>query len=375
MKIPQFEPYLDNREYESIKQCFESNWITEGPLSKEFVNKILELTGAKYGVLAPNGTLSIYMALRAVGIGPGDEVIVPNFTFIASANAVEMCGAKPVFVDVGEDLHIDINKCTTVLSSRTKAIMPVHVYGMACNMDEVVSFAKTYDLKIIEDAAQAIGIKWDGKHAGTFGEVGSFSFFADKTLTTGEGGMVVTNDKSIYEKLLYIRNQGRLDRGSFIHPEIGYNFRMTDLQSAIGLVQFDKLNEIITKKTTILETYKKYLNSSIKIIEPLDKSNHIPFRVCILIPGGSEKLMTYMKENDIETRTFFYPLHSQPCYKKKPNKILKFLGIAKNDDDNFDVSMRMYNEGVCLPSFVNIKEEQIKYICTKINEYVQQKIS
>ena len=304
-KIPQFQPYLDNKEYESIKSCFDLNWITEGPKSKEFVEKLLLLIGAKYGVLAPNGTLSIYLALRAIGIGPGDEVIVPNFTFIASANAVEMCGAKPVFADIKEDLHIDIDKCSFLVNSKTRAIMPVHVYGMACNMDEIMNFAKKHNLLVVEDAAQAIGIKWNNKHAGTFGKVGSFSFFADKTITTGEGGLVVTDDKDVYEKLLYLRNQGRIDRGSFVHPQIGYNFRMTDIQSAIGLSQLEKLNEIIEKKSIILKTYKKYLDKSIKIIEPPKQSNHIPFRVSIIIPGGSKDLMDFMSKNNIETRTFF----------------------------------------------------------------------
>lgn len=370
-KVPQFQPYIDNKEYDAIKSCFDSNWITEGPLSKRFVDKILELTGAKYGVLAPNGTLSIYMALRAIGVGPGDEVIVPNFTFIASANAVEMCGAKPVFVDVKEDLQIDVDKCIRLVNHRTKAIMPVHVYGMACDMDEVMEFAQNYKIKVVEDAAQGIGITWKGKHTGTFGDVGSFSFFADKTLTTGEGGMVVTNDKDLYEKLLYLRNQGRIDRGSFIHPELGYNFRMTDLQSAIGLSQFEKLPEIIEKKSEILKTYKNLLNPKIKIVEPSESSNHIPFRVCIIIPNGSQKLMEYMKENGIETRTFFYPLHKQPCYMKKKKTLFEKLFFEKNNDKEFEVSIRMYNEGVCLPSFVSISQEQISFICQKINEYVQ----
>lgn len=370
-KVPQFQPYIDNKEYDAIKSCFDSNWITEGPLSKRFVDKILELTGAKYGVLAPNGTLSIYMALRAIGVGPGDEVIVPNFTFIASANAVEMCGAKPVFVDVKEDLQIDVDKCIRLVNHRTKAIMPVHVYGMACDMDEVMEFAQNYKIKVVEDAAQGIGITWKGKHTGTFGDVGSFSFFADKTLTTGEGGMVVTNDKDLYEKLLYLRNQGRIDRGSFIHPELGYNFRMTDLQSAIGLSQFEKLPEIIEKKSEILKTYKNLLNPKIKIVEPSESSNHIPFRVCIIIPNGSQKLMEYMKENGIETRTFFYPLHKQPCYMKKKKTLFEKIFFEKNNDKEFEVSIRMYNEGVCLPSFVSISQEQISFICQKINEYVQ----
>lgn len=368
MKIPQFQPYLDDKEYQAIKSCFDNNWITEGPKSKEFIDKLCKLIGVKHAVLAPNGTLSIYMALRAIGIGKGDEVIVPNFTFIASANAVEMCGAKPVFVDICDDLHIDLKKCEKLVNRKTKAIMPVHIYGMACNMDEVVNFAKKHNLKIVEDAAQAIGITWDGKHAGTFGEVGSFSFFADKTITTGEGGLVVTNDDTIYEKLLFIRNQGRIDRGSFIHPEIGYNFRMTDIQSAIGLAQLEKLDEIIRRKKHILSTYKTNLDSSIKIIEPPFQSSHIPFRVCITVPGGGYDLMEYIKTQGIETRTFFYPLHKQPAYKKQKTFFSKLF-----KKDNFEVSEKMYREGVCLPSFVSISDEEIKYICDKINEFLREK--
>lgn len=365
MIIPQFQPFVDEKEYEAIKSCFEINWITEGPKSKEFTDKLCEFMGVKYAVLAPNGTLSLYMCLKALNLGMGDEVIVPNFTFIATANAVEMCGAKPIFVDINENLHIDIEKCQNLITRRTKAIIPVHMYGMACNMDEVLNFAKQNNLKVIEDAAQAIGIKWKGKHAGTFGDLGSFSFFADKTITTGEGGLVVTNNEELYKKLLYIRNQGRIDRGSFVHPEIGYNFRLTDIQSAIGLSQLNKLDEIIEKKIRILEIYKKYLNPKIKIITPSSDSNHIPFRVCIIIPGGSYDLMSYMKKNGIETRTFFYPLHKQPAYQKKMSWVEKLFG-----QPNFDISEKMYNEGVCLPSFVGISDNEIKYICEKINEYL-----
>lgn len=363
-KIPQFQPFLDNREYEAIKSCFDLNWVTEGPKSKEFVDKLCKMMNVKYGVLAPNGTLSLYMALKVLGIGKGDEVIVPNFTFIASANAIDMVGAKPVFCDIQEsDLHIDIKKAEKLITCRTKAIMPVHIYGMACNMDEVIEFAKKHKLKVVEDAAQAVGVNWNGKQAGTFGDIGSFSFFADKTLTTGEGGLVVTDNEELYNKLLYIRNQGRLNRGSFIHPEIGYNFRMTDLQTSIGLVQLEKFPNIVEKKAEILDRYKKYLNPNLRIIEPNPNSSHIPFRVCILIPGGSQKLMEYMSENEIETRTFFYPLHKQPCYEEK-----SFWKIFKKKT-NFDVSEKMYNEGVCLPSWVGISEEDIKYICDKINEF------
>jgi len=185
MNICQFKPFLGTEEYESIKSCFDNNWVTEGPKSKEFVKCLCNLMNVRYGVLAPNGTLALYLGLRAMGIEIGDEVIVPNFTFIASANAVEMCRAIPIFCDINDDLQININDCERLLTTKTKAIMPVHMYGMSSNMDDVCEFAKKHNLKIIEDSAQAIGIFWRNKHCGTFGDVGCFSFFADKTITTG----------------------------------------------------------------------------------------------------------------------------------------------------------------------------------------------
>ena len=267
MKVPQFMPWVGNEEYLSMSSCFEKNWITEGPKAKEFTEKLLALTGAKYGVLAPNGTLALYLALRAAGIKSGDEVIVPDFTFIATANSVEMVGATPVFADVNrKNFQIEISGLEKLITPKTKAIMPVHVYGTVADMDEITKFASKHNLIIVEDAAQAIGVHYKGKHAGTFGKTGAFSFFADKTITTGEGGFIVTDDEKIYDQLLYLRNQGRKDRGSFIHPEIGYNFRMTDIQCAIGLTQLGKFEEIKKRKTIVKEKYLELLKKDRKSV-------------------------------------------------------------------------------------------------------------
>lgn len=375
MKVNQFMPYIGLEEYEAIKPCFEDNWITEGPKSKQFEQELLELTGSKYGVFAQNGTLALYLGLRGMGIGPGDEVIVPDFTFIASANAVEMCGAKPVFVDIKKsDLQIDINDCERAVNENTKAIMPVHVFGLSANMDEVMQFAKNKELKVIEDAAQAIGIYWNKKHCGTFGDVGCFSFFADKTITTGEGGFVVTDDKEIYDKMLYLRNQGRKNRGSFVHPEIGYNFRLTDIQSAMGLVQLRKLKEIQSKKTSLLNLYEEELQdlNQIRIIKPDNSlSSHTPFRVVIMSSSPTEGLQEHFKKKDIEVRTVFYPLHRQPCYSSPKYQLYtnnKGEGVL-NGSWNFPNSIRAYDHGVCLPSYPSLEEEKVKYVCDTIKEY------
>jgi perosamine synthetase len=361
MKVKQFQPYIGDEEYQAIKSCFDINWITEGPKSKEFSEKLLELMDSKYGVFAQNGTLALYLGLRAIDVGPGDEVIVPDFTFIASANAVEMCGAKPVFVDINiDDLQINVNDCERVLTKKTKAIMPVHLFGLSANMDEVMGFAHQNNLKVVEDACQAIGIKWNGKHCGTFGDVGCFSFFADKTITTGEGGFVVTNDEEINNSMMYLRNQGRLNRGSFVHPEIGYNFRITDIHAAIGLVQLNKLGRIIERKLKLLQMYKDRLKdiNGLRIIEPNNsKSNHVPFRVVIMCEEPVEDLMKVFEDNEIETRTVFYPLHKQPCY------------LNHGEDSDFPNSIYAYEHGVCLPSYPELEEDKVNYICDVIRKY------
>jgi len=376
MKIPQIEPYIDLREYEEIKSCFEDNWITEGPKSALFIQKVKELLGVKYAHFAPNGTLSLYLILKALGIKSGDEVLVPDFTFFASASSVEMAGAVPVFCEVNrKNFQIDVSKCEELVSVRTKAIMPVHIYGMSVNMNEVKRFADKHGLKIIEDAAQAFSVSYSDyrfndtedriRKAGTFGDAGSFSFYADKTITMGEGGLIVTNDDEINESLLYLRNQGRINSGTFIHPQIGYNFRITDFQAAIGLIQLNKLPEIIENKKRIWNSFAEKLSQidEVKLIEVEAFSSHIPFRTTIIAKDAFD-LMNYLSKQGIQPRTFFYPMHKQPAFKG-------FMEYHKKHFKNysFENSIFGYENGVCLPSFPTLKEEQIDFICNKIKDF------
>ena len=368
MKVPQFMPYIGKEEYKEIKDCFDSEWYTEGKKSRQFCEELKKIIGCRYAVLAPNGTLAIYLALRALGIGRDDEVIVPDFTFIASATAIEMTGAQPVFVDIRkETLQIDVDDCQRVLTKKTKAIMPVHIYGASCDMTKIMHFARRNKLKVIEDAAQALGVKWGNGSCGNFGDISSFSFFIDKTLTTIEGGLVTTNDEKAYKKLLFLRNQGRLSRGTFIHPEIGYNFRMTDLQAAIGLAQIKKLPEIISRKNNI---YKRYFTNlrdlpQIEILKPAAAVDpFIPFRTVIRIKTEtSKRLMEYMSKKNIEPRTFFYPLHKQPCFKNFVKEDERY------NDKYFLNSIAAYDHGVCLPSYASLDEPKIDYVCGVIKEY------
>ena len=369
-KVLQFAPFVGDEEYAAIRDCFDSNWITEGPKSKLFVAKLRELMDVKHAALAPNGTLAIYLGLRAMNIGPGDEIIVPAFTFLGSASAVEMTGATPIFCDIDPaTLQVRAEHFAARLTARTKAIMPVHIYGMTCDMSPIMELARQQGLLVIEDAAQAIGVRYNNQHAGTFGDVGTFSFFADKTITTGEGGLVVTNNERFADNLLYLRNQGRIDRGSFIHPRMGYNFRLTDLQAAIGLAQLAKLNEITRIKHELLAHYHAHLDNlpQVRFINVTPKSTYIPFRAAIYAERAPE-LIQYMEAHNIQTRTFFYPLHRQPAfgYLKQDSKYAGPL-----EDRDFPGAVYAYENGVCLPSYPALPVEDLTYVCEQIKAFYQ----
>jgi len=355
LRVPQFKSFIDKEDFVSLEKVFENNYIAEGPFANGFREKLLETTSAKYGCFASNGTLALYLALRALGLGHGDEILVQNITFIASANAVEMVGATPVFVDIRswDDPSIDLGKIA--LNPKIKAMVIAHLFGTACsNIREVRDYCKSNNLLLIEDAAQALAIESEYGHCGTFGDVGTFSFYADKTITTGEGGFVVTNCEKTYERMLYLRNQGRLKSGTFIHPEIGYNFRMTDLQCALGLAQYKKLDYIIERKHYIYDKYMELLQDKVHFLRLNPDFTHIPFRVVVFVENA-HKVMTKMAEANIEARSVFYPLHKQPCY--------KYLGYH---DDPFQQSVQCYERGLCLPTWVGITEEMIE----KVSHYL-----
>ena len=355
--IPQVKPWMGKEELKAVKEPIKNNWLTEGPQCKEFSDKLNDMMGVEYGVFAPNGTLALYLGLLALGIGPGDEVILPNSTFIASANAVILTGAKPTFVDVDESFQIDYEKC--LVKGDTKAVMPVHLYGTMVNMESTMRFAEDMALLVIEDACQAVGVKFKGQHAGTFGDIGCFSFFADKTITTGEGGYVVCKTEEMYKKLLMLRNQGRENSGTFIHPSFGVNFRITDLQASIGLAQLKKLPTIISRKLKFLEWYHKGLDGikQVKFFEPIKDANFIPFRV-VLMCEDAHQLMEHLSNNGVQSRGFFYPLHKQPCFKE-----YNFI------NRDFPNSIYGYEHGVCLPVFPELTPQEIKYICDTIKEF------
>lgn len=377
--VTQVNPALGPEEISSIVDRLERGWITEGPKSEEFVCKLNQLTESPYGVLAPNGTLALALGLLAMGIGPGDEVLVPDITFMGSATAVILCGATPICVDVDPEIFLfDTAKAKKKLSRRTKAMMPVHLFGVSCDMDAIQQFSGKYGLKVIEDAAQGVGVRWKNKHVGGFGDVGCFSFFADKTITTGEGGYIACRDEKIFKKLRLLRNQGRLDRGSFIHPAIGYNFRMTDIQSAMGCAQLDKLDSIIRKKNELMKMYRQGLEgaSSVKILGAPAGSNQVAFR-CVILGPRIKELAAHLESRKIQTRSVFYPLHRQPCLldwgnnrtltRWLPEKIRGTIQQLKSK--SFPASNYFWDHGMCLPMHMKLKETDVEFICREIQTF------
>ena len=362
--IPQIRPWLGGAEREAVAEVLASGWITEGRVTETFGAELNALMGAEYGVFAPNGTLALALGLMALEIGPGDEVLVPDTTFVASATAVLLVGATPVFVDVEPDsFQFDVARAETAVTPRTKAVMPVHLFGGLCDVDAILAFARRHGLRIIEDAAQAIGVSRHGRHAGTFGDVGCFSFFADKTITTGEGGYVVCRDAAVHRRLLYLRNQGRLKRGSFIHGEIGYNFRITDIQAAMGLAQLRRLDGIVAAKRAHHRAYREALAdvAQVRVLHAAPEDGFVPFR-CVLMAERAGELMAWLEARNIEVRTVFAPLHRQPCFVGHP-------GVVAGGDEYFPNADFAYQHGVCLPMFAELALAQIDRVVSAVVEF------
>lgn len=360
MKVPQVNPWLTEIEAEAAANVVRSGWITQGRKAAEFTERLNTLLGAKYGMPVTSGTTALFLALKALGVGPGDEVLVPDITFFASAGAVILAGAAPVLVDVKPNtFQIDVVDCERVLTKQTRAIMPVHLYGSTVDLDAVMAFAKRYNLLVVEDAAEALGVQYRGQHVSTFGDAGCFSFFVGKAITTGEGGYVVCQDEYVYQRLIQLSEQGRLKSGGFIHPTIGFNFQLTDLCVAIGLTQLDRFDEIVQRKRHILSWYQEGLRdvAEVQFLAIEDGSDFIPFCVT-LICAEAHNLMAYLSQHEIQPRTVFYPLHKQPS--------LAYLGL---DDGLFSNANYAYEHGVCLPAFATLAKSQVDFVCSTIRGF------
>jgi perosamine synthetase len=361
MKVEQFAPFLGDEEIASVSGVLKANWITEGEKTRTLEGMLQEYCGVKHAVMLPNGTLALFVGLKILGVGPGDEVVVPDFTFVGSATSVVLTGAKPVFCDVNlDDFNMNFDNLKRCISKNTKAIMPVHIYGQPANMGPIMDLASEHGFRVIEDAAQGMGVTYNGKHTGTIGDLGCISFYADKTLTTGEGGAVITDDDELARKCRFFKNQGRAERGSFIHSEIGYNFRITDLQAAVGVVQMTKIAEIIEKKLRNESLYKRFLADvgAVEFPKVTSFGSRVPFRVNIQVEDP-ENLGAFLTARGVGVRRFFYPLHKQPCFNPS-NSVIRERPVN---------SLEVFSRGLSLPSAVSLTEKDIKYVCDTIEEF------
>jgi perosamine synthetase len=360
MMIPVAEPKLGGNELKYVSDCVSSGWISSlGKYIKKFEKEFSGYIGTKHGIATSSGTTALHLALVIFGIGKDDEVIVPTLSFIATANCVAYTGAKPVFVDSEpRTWNIDPERIEEKISERTKAIVPVHLYGHPADMAPILDLAEDHSLAVIEDAAEAHGAEYHGKKVGSLGDVGCWSFYGNKIITTGEGGMITTSNEEIMEKAMLLRDHGMSKEKRYWHPSIGYNYRMTNMQAAIGLAQVEKIEEYIALRRKNAEIYNGALKNLPSITPPpkMEWAKNVYWLYSILVDKiPRDELIAILYEKEIDTRPFFHPMHTQPPYQKF-------------SDEKLSVAEDLAKRGVSLPSAPTLKKEQIDYICGIITE-------
>ena len=358
--IPVYRPHLGETEKLYVNQAMDSTWISsKGPFLDRFEHEFPAYLGAAHGVATNNGTTSLHVALAALGIGPGDEVIVPTFTYIASVNAITYTGATPVFVDSEPDFwNLDPALIEPLVTERTRAIEIVHLYGHPADADPVLEVARRHGLAVIEDAAEAHGAKYRGRKVGTLGDAASFSFFGNKVITTGEGGMVVTDDEEFAEKCRHLRGQGVSPTRTYWHDVIGYNYRMTNLAAAIGCAQLERIDQVLEDKRRIAGWYRDRLEGAPGLIfqREAEWADAVWWMVSVLVePGMRDGLMAFLADNRVDSRPFFHPAHQLPMYGRS---------------QSYPVAERLGSSGINLPSFPDLTKVQVDLVCDLIERFL-----
>lgn len=357
--IPVNEPLLNGNEKKYLLECIETGWISsEGPFIKQFEDKFAERVNRKYGIAVCNGTAALEAAVIALDLEPESEIILPSFTIISCASAIVRAGLKPVVVDSDSSTwNMNPENIEKKITSKTKAIMIVHIYGLPVDIDPVLKIAKKYNLKIIEDAAEMHGQSYKGQPCGSFGDISTFSFYPNKHITTGEGGMIVTNDYNLAEKSRSLRNLCFKPEKRFVHDELGFNMRMTNLQAAIGLAQLERLDEFVQKKRKIGKMYTELLNNFNLIQLPVEKTDYAEniywvYGIVLRKEAGinAEEAMKKLNAKEIGTRPFFYPMNKQPVFEKMGLFVNECCPIAEN----------LAEYGFYIPSGMALTEEQIE---------------
>ena len=356
--IPVNEPVFGGNEKKYLTRCIDSGWISsESPLVEKFEKKFANKIGRKFAIAVTNGTSALDAAVEALGIKKGDEVIIPAFTIISSVLQIVRSGAKPILVDSDPATwNMDVNQIEKKITKKTKAIMAVHIYGLPLDLKPILKICKKYGLKLIEDAAEMIGQKYNGDMCGSFGDISTFSFYSNKHITTGEGGMILTNNANLAENCRNLRNLCFNPKKRFVHNKLGWNLRMTGMQAAVGLAQLENLDKIVKKKRWIGNCYNNLLKDTPFLQLPLPKtlySKNIYWVYGLILDSklniDAQKFINDLKKNNIGSRPFFFPLHKQPIFKKMRlfNKI------------SLPVSERMYKFGLYVPSGLNLSYKNI----------------
>jgi perosamine synthetase len=357
-------PDLSGLEEQYVLECLRTSWISSrGRFITEFEERVARTTQRKYGVATCNGTMALHLALVGLGVKAGDEVIVPTLTYVATANAVTYCGATPVFADCDpQSWCMSPDSVARLITPRTRGIVPVHLYGHPADMEPIVSLAKEHGLWVVEDCAEAQGATYDGQPVGSFGVTGMFSFFGNKIVTTGEGGMVVTDDEDLAERYRLLRGQGMDPARRYWHPVIGFNYRMTNLQAAIGLAQMERLDQLVSDRKRVAAWYATRLGDTAGITLPgqARRVENVYWLYSVLVRDRAlrDQLMTDLAEAGIETRPFFHPIHTFPMYRQSPT------------DNGCPVASELSGRGLNLPTSSYLAETDIDVIVAEVRERV-----
>jgi len=358
-RLPVAAPSLGERELLYVAECVLTGWVSSGgAFVTRFEEMFAEFCGTRHAVATSNGTSALHLALLALGLGPGDEVIVPSFTFIATANAVTYTGARPVFVDCDpETWTLDPALAAEAVTAKTKAIVPVHVYGHPADMDPILELGSQHGLPVVEDAAEAHGARYKGRPVGGLGEIGIFSFFGNKIVTTGEGGMVVTDDDEIAEKVRLLRGHGMSPERRYWHPVLGYNYRLTNVQAALGVAQMERVDEILASKRRIADTYGEHLAGVPGLRLPVEApwATNVHWLYSVLIDedefGMKRDRVMEVLSSEVETRTLFPPVHRQPIYDR---------------GETLPVTERLAAAGLSLPSAPGLPPEEVRRVASRL---------
>lgn len=369
--IPLSNPDITHKEVEVINQVLSTPYLSIGPKVEEFEKKVADFIGVKYAVAVNSGTSGLHLCIKSLGIKDGDEVITTPFSFIASANCMLFERAKPVFVDIDENtLCIDVNKIEKAIAKKTKAILPVHIFGHSCEMDKIMEIAKKYNLAVIEDACEAIGGEYKGKKVGSFGNCGVFAFYPNKVITTAEGGMIVTDNEKIAKLCQSMRNQGRDEGDAWLsHSRLGYNYRMSELSAALGSVQMDRINEILEKRQKTADYYNKRLSQieGIKVpyVGPDVKLSWFVYVIRLdqtrFSRQDRDQIMNELNSKGINCGNYFPPIHLEPFY-------VNMFGYKQG---SFPVTEKLSNLTIALPFYNNLTEAEIKYVCDSLEEILK----